>query len=203
MFGAMTSHFLVPVVALALSSLASMGCGKEVVRGADDPSVDQKALSTSLDKEDMKRSLKETLNKLRTSPLMNEWRTTNPQPIVTIFPFQNSTTEHIEPQLDTILNETETWLLESNVTRVIARSRQNEMIREVEGQHTAAFNPAHAAQYGKQLGAKFYITGKVSGNDERSSDMRRVQYFIYLQVIDVETSEIRFSAKSEITKAIK
>lgn len=196
----MTSRFVVPVLALAL---ASFGCGKEVVRGSDDPSVDAKALSTSLDKEDMKRSLRDTLNRLRTSPLMNEWRTTNPQAIVTIFPFQNSTTEHIEPQLDTILNEAENWLLESNVVRVISRARQTQMIREVEGQHTAAFNPAHAAQYGKQLGAKYYITGKVSGNDERNEDMRRVQYFLYLQVIDVETSEIRFSAKSEITKAIK
>lgn len=199
----MTSRFLVPVLALALTSFAAVGCGKEVVRGADDPSIDAKALSTSLDKEDMKRSLRDTLNRLRTSPLMNEWRTTNPQAIVTIFPFQNSTTEHIEPQLDTILNEAENWLLESNVVRVISRARQTQMIREVEGQHTTAFNPAHAAQYGKQLGAKYYITGKVSGNDERSDDMRRVQYFLYLQVIDVETSEIRFSAKSEITKAIK
>lgn len=201
MLATMTFRFLVSA-ALVLS-LSSVGCGKEVVRGADDPSIDAKALSTSLDKEDMKRSLRDTLNRLRTSPLMNEWRTTNPQPIVTIFPFQNSTTEHIEPQLDTILNEAETWLLESNAVRVISRARQNEMIREVEGQHTAAFNPAHAAQYGKQLGAKYYITGKVSGNDERSEDMRRVQYFLYLQVIDVETSEIRFSAKSEITKAVK
>jgi len=187
--------FVLPVVA--------SGCGKEVVRGADDPSVDSHALSTGLDKEDMKRALKDTLNKLRVSPVMNEWRTTNPQPIVAIFPFQNSTSEHIESSLDTILNETETWLLESNAVRMVSRQRQAEMIREVEGQQNAVFNPAHAARYGKQLGAKFFITGKVSGNDERSEDMRRVQYFLYLQVLDVETSEIRFSAKSEITKAIK
>lgn len=183
--------------------VAASGCGKEVVRGADDPSVDSHALSTGLDKEDMKRALKDTLNKLRVSPVMNEWRTTNPQPIVAIFPFQNSTSEHIDSSLDTILNETETWLLESNAVRMVSRQRQAEMIREVEGQQNAVFNPAHAARYGKQLGAKFFITGKVSGNDERSEDMRRVQYFLYLQVLDVETSEIRFSAKSEITKAIK
>ena len=52
-------------------------------------------------------------------------------------------------------------------------------------------------------GQDAFITGKVSGNDERSDDMRRVQYFLYMQVIDVETSEIRFQAKSEITKAVK
>jgi penicillin-binding protein activator len=187
----------------ALSPVATIGCGKEVVRGADDPTIDAHALSTGLDKEDMKRSLRDTLNKLRSSPVMNEWRTTNPAPIVAIFPFQNSTTEHIEPSLETILSEAETWLLEANAVRVVSRQRQAEMIREVEGQQNAVFNPAHIAKYGKQLGAKYFITGKVSGPDERSESMRRVQYFLYMQVIDVETSEIRFQAKSEITKAVK
>lgn len=191
---------VLPLVVLPL--LAGCG-GKEVVRGADDPSIDAHALSTGLDKEDMKRALRDTLNKLRAAPLMNEWRTTNPQPIVAIFPFQNSTSEHIDSSLDTILSEAETWLLEANTVRVVSRDRQAEMIREVEGQQNAVFNPAHAAKYGKQLGAKFFITGKVSGNDERSEDMRRVQYFLYLQVIDVETSEIRFQGKTEITKAIR
>jgi uncharacterized protein (TIGR02722 family) len=204
----MSLRFVLSTRVLGAAFAASLpllvtGCGKEVVRGADDPSVDAHALSTSLDKEDLKRALRDTLNKLRVSPLMNEWRTTNPQPVVAIFPFQNSTSEHIDSALDTILNEAETWLIESNVVRVVSRQRQNEMIREVEGQQNAVFNPANAAKYGKQLGAKYFITGKVSGNDERTEDMRRVQYFLYMQVIDVETSEVRFQAKSEITKAIK
>lgn len=190
---------------IALASLAfAAGCGgKEVVRGADDPSVDAHALSTGLDKEDIQRALRDTLNKLRVAPVMNEWRTANPPPVVAVFPFQNSTSEHIDSMLDTILSEAETWLIESNVVSVVARDRQNQMIREVEGQQNPVFNPAHAAQYGKQLGAKYFITGKVSASDERSEDMRRVQYFLYMQVIDVETSAIRFQARSEITKAVK
>jgi penicillin-binding protein activator len=191
---------LAPPVFVAVFAL---GCGKEVVRGANDPSVDAHALSTSLDKEDIQRSLRDTLNKLRASPIMNEWRTTNPQPIVAVFPFQNTTSEHIESALDTILSEAETWLLEAGTVRVINRQRQAEFIRDVEGQQHPVFNPQHAAKYGKQMGAKYYITGKVSGNDERNEDMRRVQYFLYMQVIDVETSEIRFQGKSEITKAVK
>lgn len=134
---------------------------------------------------------------------MNEWRTTNPAPVVAVFPFQNSTSEHIDSMLDTVLSEAETWLIESNVVSVVARDRQNQMIREVEGQQNPVFNPANAAKYGKQLGAKYFITGKVSAADERSEDMRRVQYFLYMQVIDVETSAIRFQARSEITKAVK
>jgi TolB-like protein len=194
---------IVPLVApLLVGSL--LGCGgKETVRGADDPSVDAYAVSTGLDKEDIQRALRDTLNKLRVGPVMNEWRTTNPPPVVAVFPFQNSTSEHIDSMLDTILSEAETWLIESNVVSVVARDRQNQMIREIEGQQNPVFNPNNAAKYGRQLGAKYFITGKVSAADERNEDMRRVQYFLYLQVIEVETSAIRFQGKSEITKAVK
>jgi len=191
-------------VAVGFLALALQpACGKEVVRGSDDPSVDRAAISTSLDKEDMKRALKETLNKFRASPIMNQWRTETPKPLVAVFPFQNSTTEHIEPQLDTILSETENWILEAGTVRIIDQRRQAEYIHAVEGQQSAAFNPKNAAKYGKQMGAKYFITGHISGNDERSEDMRRIQYFLYLEVIDVETSEKLFLAKSEITKAVR
>lgn len=199
----MSFRFLGAALPVGFFALTVAGCGPTVVRGSDDPSVDRAALSTSLDKEDMKRALKETLNKLRASDLMNRWRVENPKPTVAVFPFQNSTDEHIEPQLDTILSEAEDWLLEAGTVRIIDRRRQQEFIRDVEGQQSAAFNPAHAAKYGKQMGARYYITGHVSGNDERSEDMHRVQYFLYLEVVEVETSEKLFLAKAEITKAVK
>lgn len=200
-------RFLRPALALplALAALVAVpGCGgKEVVRGANDPSIDAHALSTGLDKDDVQRALKETLNNLRAAPVMNEWRTTNPQPTVAIFPFQNSTSEHIDSMLDAMLGEAESWLVDAQVVRVVSRERQNQMIREVEGQQSAVFNPANAVKYGKQLGVKYFITGKVAGNDERTEDMRRVQYFLFMQVIDVETSEIRWQRKTYVTKAIK
>ena len=198
------SSSLLSASALAFAALLTPGCGgKEVVRGADDPSLDAHAVSTGLDKEDMKRALRDTLNKLRASPVMNEWRTANPKPTVAVFPFQNSTSEHIDSALDTILSEAETWLLEAGTVRIIDRRRQADYIRDVEGQQNPVFNPANAAKYGKQMGAKYYVTGHVSGTDERNSDMRRVQYFLYLEVVNVETSEKLFLAKSEITKAVR
>jgi uncharacterized protein (TIGR02722 family) len=197
-----TQHLaaLLPVAFLALTA---SGCGKEVVRGSNDPSIDAHALSTGLDKDDIQRALHETLNNLRSAPIMNEWRSTHPPPNIAIFPFQNSTSEHIDSMLDAMLGEAETWMVESGVVQVISRERQNQMIREVEGQASPVFNPANAAKYGRQLGAKYFITGKVSGNDERSDDMRRVQYFLFLQVIDVETSAIKWQKKTYVTKAVK
>ncbi|MGA2449126.1 MAG: penicillin-binding protein activator LpoB [Polyangiaceae bacterium] len=192
---------------LPLSSLAlSAGCGKEYVRGADDPSVDRAAMSTGLDKDDIERALQTLLNQLRAAPVVNEWRIKagqNDRPTVAIAPFVNETTEHIDPQLSSMLSETETWLVNSGIARVISQERQGEMIRQVEGAQHPVFDPRHIPQYGKQLGVKFFITGKVGAADERTEDARRVQYFLFMQVIDTETSEIRWQEKAYVTKAVR
>jgi penicillin-binding protein activator len=193
----LTAAFFAPVV-------LCLGCHtQEVVRGSQDPTVDAYALSTGLDKDDIRRMLSENLNDLRVSPIAAQWRAAGGKETVAVFPFLNQTSEHIEPQLDAILSETETWLVDSGTVTVISRERQNQMIAEVEGQQHAVFNPAHVAQYGRQLGVKYYITGKVQTSDERIEDSRRVQYFFYMQVIEVETSAIRWQHKAYVTKMIK
>ncbi|MFO0666603.1 MAG: penicillin-binding protein activator LpoB [Polyangiaceae bacterium] len=193
------------LAALLPAVLAATGCGgdRHIVRGSQDPSVDAYALSTGLDKDDIQRALSKLLNDMRGAPIMNEWRTAQPPPLVAVFPFQNGTSEHIDSMLDAALGETETWLVNSQVVRMISRERQTQMIREVEGQQHAVFNPNHVAQYGRQLGAKYYITGKVAAADERNGDQRRVQYFVFMQVLEVETSAIRWQQKAYITKAIQ
>jgi hypothetical protein len=191
----------------AAVSVGATGCAsRQYVRGSDDPSVDRPAMSTGLDKDDVERSLQTLLNELRVAPVMTEWRAKAGQgdrQTVSIAPFINETSEHIDPQLDAMLSETETWLVGSGVTRVVSQERQADMIRQVEGAQHPVFDPRHIPQYGKQLGVKFFITGKVGASDERTDDARRVQYFIFMQVIDAETSEIRWQQKAYITKAIR
>jgi PBP1b-binding outer membrane lipoprotein LpoB len=198
-----TSSFF---VAVALAAVASAGCGKEYVRGADDPSIDNPAMSTGLDKDDIERTLQTLLNQLRGAPIMDDWRAhagQNDRQTVAIAPFINETSEHIDPQLDSMLSETETWLVNGGIVRVISQERQGDMIRQVEGAQHPVFDPRHIPQYGKQLGVKYYVTGKVGSSDERTEDARRVQYFIFMQVIDTETSEIRWQQKAYITKAVR
>jgi hypothetical protein len=183
------------------------GCAnKEYVRGSDEPGIDQPAMSTGLDKDDIERTLQKLLNELREADVMNEWRAKAGQQdrqTVAIAPFFNETTEHIDPQLDVMLAETETWLTGSNVVRVISHERQADMIREVEGAQHPVFDPRHIPKYGRQLGVKFFVTGKVGAADERTAEARRVQYFIFMQVIDTETSEIRWQQKAYLTKALR
>jgi PBP1b-binding outer membrane lipoprotein LpoB len=193
-------------LALASLGVVTSGCAtREVVRGSDEPGIDAPAMSTSLDKEDIQRALQKLLNQMREAPVMVEWRQHaggGDRTTVAIAPFLNETTEHIDPQLDSMLSETETWLVNSGIARVVSHERQMEMIREVEGAQHPIFDPRHIPQYGKQLGVKYFITGKVGASDERTPDARRVQYFIYMQIIDTETSEIRWQQKAYVTKAV-
>jgi PBP1b-binding outer membrane lipoprotein LpoB len=46
------------------------------------------------------------------------------------------------------------------------------------------------------------VTGKVYSADERQSGERRVQYFMFIQVLSVETGEILFQHKTSVTKAL-
>lgn len=189
--------------AVAALSVSTMGCGKEYVRGSNDPTIDNPAMSTGLDKEDIQKMLSENLNHLRNSPVMEVWRGNRGKDTVAIFPFQNATSEHIDSQLAAALSETETWMVESGVVTVISRERQREMIAEVEGQQNAVFNPANVAKYGRQMGAKYIITGKAQAADERTDDARRVQYFLFMQVVEVETSVVRWQHKSYVTKMVR
>jgi PBP1b-binding outer membrane lipoprotein LpoB len=198
-----------PLVFFAMLGAAgsAAGCAShEYVRGSDEPGIDQPAMSTGLDKDDIERTLQTLLNQMREAPIMTEWRVhagQNNREIVAIAPFINETSEHIDSQLSSMLSETETWLVNSSVVRVVSQERQGDMIRQVEGAQHPVFDPRHIPQYGKQLGVKYYVTGKVGASDERTSDARRVQYFLFMQVIDTETSEIRWQQKAYVTKAVR
>ena len=75
-------------------------------------------------------------------------------------------------------------------------------MQEIRTQQTDSFNPAQVAEWGQQIGARYFITGKVFSTDERMKGERRVQYFMFMQVLAVETGEILFQNKTSVTKAI-
>jgi uncharacterized protein (TIGR02722 family) len=191
---------------LALAPLAafSAGCGGGVaiVRGSQVEGLDDQAMSTGMDKRDIQQALHENLKSMMTSPTANGWAQDHSRPTVAIYPLANETSEHIEGQLNALLSDVETYLVESNLVTVVSVERQRQMIAEVEKQHGGGFDPRHVADYNRQLGAKYYVTGKVFTADERAFGERRVQYFMFMQLIDVATSAVVWQHKVEFTKAI-
>jgi hypothetical protein len=192
------------LVAMALVScvLAASACGPRYVRGSEDPTIDEYAMSTRLDKADLEQLFDECTTSLMSAAVMDFWRRSPEPPSVAIFPIANETSEHIESQLQALLSKVETSLVNSGVAQVISREQQDMLIKEVEKQQGGAFDPAHAALYGRQLGARFFITGKAYDSAERTGSERRNQYFLFMQVVDVETGAIRWQHEAQVTKAL-
>lgn len=192
-------------LALVPAAFASSGCKPKAVRGGpgtENPNLDQGAMSTTLDRRDLQELMRMNMDKLMSSPWWAQM-TQTPGQVVAIWPFKNETSEHIDDQLNTLLADMETELVNGGTVAVVSRERQAEMANEVAvQQNRSIYDPNFANQISRQLGAKYYITGKVGSVDEFFNKERRVQYTLFMQVLETETGFVHFQYKSERTKAI-
>ncbi len=179
-----------------------ISCGPTYVRGSEMKELDDYAMSTGLDKRDLEKLFEENIKSFMESALVEKWKAAPEPPIVSLFPIANETSEHVRDQLDALLSKMETKLINSGVATVVDHARQNELIAEVRKQQGGAFDESHSAKVGRQLGAKFFLTGKVHDSAERTDDERRVQYFLFMKVVDVETGVVRWQNEADLTKGL-
>ena len=190
-----------------LAVIASAGCTSTVVRGGEgtnNPDLDEAAMSVQLDREDINYLVADYLQKLEASRFwQSDVRASGGRPLVAIWPIQNSTSEHIDDQLLTMLSSIETALINTGDVRVVDRSTQDALVREIQVQQSSAFDPATAQRLGRQLGVQYFFTGKITSINERLNKQRRVQYSLFLQVLEVETGLIEFQNEVTRSKQIK
>jgi hypothetical protein len=190
------------LVLLSCSAMFAQGCGgPQAVRGGDVEGLDDEAMSTGLDKRDLARALHTNMEALQASAVVKRWQSEN-QPTVAVLPLRNETSEHVDSALEALISDIETKLVNAGHVQVVSLERQPQVMDEVRRQYAGGYDPSNMARWGKQIGARYFVTGKVFSADERSDDERRVQYFMFLQVLDVETGAIAFQKKTEITKAL-
>jgi TolB-like protein len=183
------------------------GCAPRAMRGGEgtaNPNLDRPAMSVTLDRDDITYLVADYLERLEPSAFWQEDVKGAPTPpIVAIWPIQNATTQHLDDQMLTLLSSIETALVNTRDVRVVDRSRQQELADEIGIQQGAIFDPSSAQRLGRQLGAKYFFTGKITSVDERLSNMRRVQYTLFLQVIEIETGLIKFQNEVARSKALQ
>ena len=192
-------------LALCLGMLATGGCAHKVkaVRGSDTPGLDYAAMGTGLDRRDLSQMLQENMAALKNARVMTVWSQED-RPPISVLPIRNETSEHIESSLGALLSEVETQLVNNAPVRVVSLENQQSLMQEIQRQQNSqgAFDASQVASWGKQLGARYVVTGKVFTTDERSTNAHRVQYYLFMRVISVETSEVLFQNQAAVTKAI-
>ena len=190
------------LVLASVSCVSLGGCGgPQAVRGDQVQGLDDEAMSTGLDKRDLQKMLEENMKAMQASAVVQRWTKEN-RPTLAVMPLKNETSEHVDAALDSLLSDIETTLVNAGHVQVVSLERQPQIVEEVRRQYSDAFDPSAVARWGKQIGAKYFVTGKVFSSDERQDEERRVQYFLFLQVLDADTGAILFQHKSGLTKAI-
>ena len=189
---------------LTLSALACSS-GPTYVTDSEEPSLDTYTMSLRLDRKDLDKLYDENVDALISSAITKQWERDaagGRPPTVAIFPMRNETSEHIGPQLDALLSKFESDLVNKSPADVVSYENQPTLVAEVKRQQSSAYDPQRLTTYGKQLGVRYFVTGKVYDAAEQVGDERRVQYFMFVQVLDVETGAIKFQNESALTKAL-
>lgn len=192
------------LIALCLSACLITACagGTRAVRGEDEPGLDQAAMSTKLDRRDLQKALRENMEFMQNSAVVQRWRTEN-RPAVAVLPMRNETSEHIDGALQALITDVETYLVNWGAVRVISMESQQALMSQIRQQlQNDGFDQSKVASWGRQIGAQYWVDGKVFSTDERVGDQRRVQYYMFIRVLAVETGEILFQNQVAITKAI-
>jgi hypothetical protein len=199
----MTLHrHKLPIIVLVALAGAPLSCGgPKAVRGSEVEGLDEGAMSTGLDRRDLEKMMHDNMNALQNSAVVRRWEQEQ-RPAVAVLPLRNETTEHIDSALDSLISDIETTLVNAGHVRVVSVERQSALMDEIRKQQSDSFNPGQVAAWGQQVGARYFVTGKVFSTDERQDDERRVQYFMFIQVLDVATGDILFQHKSQVTKAL-
>lgn len=202
----MSQRHVVAIGFVVLMGIGALGCAPRATRGGEgtaDPEMDAPALSVTLDREDINYLVADYLERLEPSKYWQEVESASMPPLVAIWPIMNATSQHIDDQMLTLLSSIETALINTGDVRVVARASQEALAREIGIQHGSAFDPSTARSFGKQLGVQYFFTGKITSVDEKLSKVRRVQYSLFLQVIEVETGLIRFQNEVTRSKSMK
>ena len=192
----------VPLLMVGGLCLSLSACGKPTpVRGEEVAGLDDEAMGTGLDRRDLQKMLHDNMAALQTSAVIQRWQGEN-RPSIAVLPIRNDTSEHVDSALDSLISDVETTLINGGHVRVVSHENQGALVDEVKRQQTDAFDQGTVSKWGRQVGAKYFVTGKVFANDERRDDERRVQYTLFMQVLEAETGEILFQNKASVTKAL-
>lgn len=197
-------HWIFVLLAASLLVTACRRPQPTYVRGDDHPGIDDPAMSTGLDRRDLDRLLNENMASMTSSRWFNQaaGASYDNQSTVAVMPFENMTTEYIEPQLHALIGAVETELVNSGRFAVIAQPLREQLLQELRLQQGAEFDQSRAVAVGRQLGVHYFVTGRVVDNSERTATARRVQYFMFMQAISVETGQIVWQNRADLTKGI-
>ncbi len=124
-----------------------------------------------------------------------------PQPVVVVGSIFNESSEHINTNL--FMNEIERALLESGEVQIAAGGASRGEVRAERSDQSIFSSPETAAEYGREIGADFVMTGNIGSIVDEEDNTRSIYYQVSIELIDVETALKAWMGSLEIKKMIE
>lgn len=135
------------------------------------------------------------------SRLVESGRGEAQQPVILVGGVRNQSMEHIN--VDVFMSEIERSLLNSGEFRIASGGRERDEIRDERRDQTIFASPETAAQFGREVGADYVMTGTVNSIEDQEGDTRAVFYQVNIELIDVESALKVWMGSTEIKKIIE
>ena len=192
------------LIAAAVLAIAA-GCGtREVTRTETDTVTDLSGRWNDTDARIVADSIvDQCLNGrwVASSRLVEDGRGEAQLPVILVGGVRNQSLEHIN--VDVFMSEIERSLLNSGEFRIASGGRERDEIRDERRDQTIFASPETAAQFGREIGADYVMTGTVNSIEDQIDDTRAVFYQVNIELIDVETALKVWMGSTEIKKTIE
>lgn len=122
-------------------------------------------------------------------------------PVILVGGVRNQSMEHIN--VGVFMSEIERALLNSGSFSIASGGRERDEIRDERRDQAIFASPETAAQYGRETGANYVMTGTLNSIEDQVDNTRAVFYQVNLELIDVETALKVWMGSTEIKKIIE
>ncbi len=124
-----------------------------------------------------------------------------PKPVVLVGGVYNESAEHINTNI--FMNEIERALLGSGRVQIAAGGAARDEVRGERLDQQIFASPATAAEFGREIGADFVLTGSIGSIVDEEGSTRAIYYQVSLELINVETALKTWMGSTEIKKIIE
>lgn len=185
-------------VSIALSSCATVS----VSRVSSDTVVD---LSGYWNDTDVRLVCKDLIDKCLSSPRIAGFEAKNHRvPVIMVGKFKNDSTEHIDTSI--ITEKMSDAILNSGLADFVPGGTDREELRqERKDQNVGGYTSEESMKnMSNETGADFMLKGSVKTIVDKAGNKTVRTYFVYVQLINLETNVVMFKASNEsIKKVIK
>lgn len=160
----------------------------------------ERHMGARYDYSDLRNVSQKVVDELLSSPFLQNQPT---PPIFMVAGIQNRTSRYMDTKA--LSDKIRTALLQSGKAQFVNEARREELLKE-QGYQAAHAAPGAQVQIGKQLGARYMLTGSMvemestSPRQVRVSKQELVYYKLTIEVTDLETGLIVWTTEQEFAR---